>query len=73
MLDISGNGMGDVGARLLAKALQINTRFGTVSGNVYTREAVKNYLADFSIKVGVGGGGGYRPFPLSFFSTMIFR
>ena len=26
MLDISGNGMGDVGARLLAKALQINTR-----------------------------------------------
>ena len=33
MLDISGNGMGDVGARLLAKALQINTRFGTVIGN----------------------------------------
>ena len=26
VLDISGNGMGDVGARLLAKALQINTR-----------------------------------------------
>ena len=26
MLDISGNGMGDGGARLLAKALQINTR-----------------------------------------------
>ena len=26
MLDISGNGMGDSGARLLAKALQINTR-----------------------------------------------
>ena len=33
VLDISGNGMGDVGARLLAKALQINTRFGTVIGN----------------------------------------
>ena len=33
MLDISGNGMGDVGARLLAKALQINTRFGTMIGN----------------------------------------
>ena len=26
VLDISGNGMGDSGARLLAKALQINTR-----------------------------------------------
>ena len=33
VLDISGNGMGDVGARLLAKALQINTRFGTMIGN----------------------------------------
>ena len=30
VLDISGNGMGDVGARLLAKALQINTRLRTV-------------------------------------------
>ena len=47
VLDISGNGMGDVGARLLAKALQINTRFGPLSGSVYIREAVKNYLADF--------------------------
>jgi len=30
-LDISGNGMGDVGARLLAKALQINTRLRIVN------------------------------------------
>jgi hypothetical protein len=30
VLDITGNGMGDVGARLLAKALQINTRLRTV-------------------------------------------
>jgi len=30
ILDISGNGMGDVGARLLAKALQINTRLKTI-------------------------------------------
>jgi hypothetical protein len=30
VLDISGNNMGDVGARLLAKALQINTRLRTI-------------------------------------------
>ena len=30
-LDISGNGMGDGGARLLAKALQINTRLKTLN------------------------------------------
>ena len=30
-LDISGNNMGDVGARLLAKALQINTRLKTIN------------------------------------------
>lgn len=30
-LDISGNAMGDVGARLLAKALQINTRLKTIN------------------------------------------
>ncbi len=30
VLDISGNCMGDVGARLLAKALQINTRLRTI-------------------------------------------
>merc|ERR1712223_211715 len=30
-LDISGNHMGDVGARLLAKALQINTRLRTIN------------------------------------------
>ena len=30
-LDISGNQMGDVGARLLAKALQINTRLRTIN------------------------------------------
>merc|ERR1719309_1369871 len=30
VLDISGNAMGDVGARLLAKALQINTRLKTI-------------------------------------------
>ena len=29
-MDISGNGTGDVGARLLAKALQINTRLRTI-------------------------------------------
>ena len=45
VLDISGNGMGDVGARLLAKALQINTRLRkimldrnniTLQGTLYT-------------------------------------
>ena len=30
-LDITGNHMGDVGARLLAKALQINTRLRTIN------------------------------------------
>ena len=30
-LDITGNLMGDVGARLLAKALQINTRLRTIN------------------------------------------
>ena len=30
-LDLSGNGMGDAGARLLAKALQINTRLKIVN------------------------------------------
>jgi Ran GTPase-activating protein (RanGAP) involved in mRNA processing and transport len=30
-LDITGNQMGDVGARLLAKALQINTRLKTIN------------------------------------------
>ena len=30
-LDITGNLMGDVGARLLAKALQINTRLKTIN------------------------------------------
>ncbi|XP_070576059.1 F-actin-uncapping protein LRRC16A-like isoform X1 [Ptychodera flava] len=29
-LDISGNGMGDVGARILSKALQINTKLKTI-------------------------------------------
>ena len=31
ILDITGNLMGDVGARLLAKALQINTRLRTIN------------------------------------------
>ena len=32
------------------------------------REAVKNYLADFSVK-----GGGHPPFRLAFLGTMTFR
>ena len=57
VLDISGNGMGDVGARLLAKALQINTRLRkimldrnniTLQGN---RTASKEFFVNFCLKV----------------------
>ena len=47
----------------LAPGGKIANRFKkTINTDIRLREAVKNYLADFFVK-----GGGYPPFPLSFF------
>jgi hypothetical protein len=53
ILDISVNSMGDVGARLLAKALQINTRLKTIylDRNNITLQGYHVSILDVSFKI----------------------